>query len=468
MDNDDWKKSYVPVERRGDDALVMHVRDDGSREFIVAHGYDEESGHWGHGSYYDSVATAAAELEGRAISDTDDVVLADFWTRQDVANALTEADRPATEGNIDAVLSELGLDRYPYGSPFMESIAQMGNEAIADAVGRTGLPDAGARGATLPGRETPDGGSVRAWFMGDSVRDWYTDAYPDDDLGPEIAPDLSFLSALGAVSRGGGFYDVLGVGDSAVRERVFHELAKRTGLTYDDIYGAWIEEKPVKGFPQHEITKDMVREGIEQGVIRFEANPDEGNPWKTVCCIGNGYFYFVDTTDISPEDYIRMNANNLDMVVDDVWEALNSEVLYDYTDDYERYAAMLSEPQLSETRRKVPLAQGRDGLMAVGAGQAFNLMPTEAVTGIGLMDSGTVVSVDGKDYHLMKGATYADSRKVDALLDSRGEMRVGDHKAAARGDASLSAQAEAMRSSSTALSQGGGHGEDVPPRPVGR
>lgn len=322
MDNDDWKKSYVPVERRGDDALVMHVRDDGSREFIVAHGYDEESGHWGHGSYYDSVATAAAELEGRAISDTDDVVLADFWTRQDVANALTEADRPATEGNIDAVLSELGLDRYPYGSPFMESIAQMGNEAIADAVGRTGLPDAGARGATLPGRETPDGGSVRAWFMGDSVRDWYTDAYPDDDLGPEIAPDLSFLSALGAVSRGGGFYDVLGVGDSAVRERVFHELAKRTGLTYDDIYGAWIEEKPVKGFPQHEITKE--------------------------------------------------------------------------------------------------------------------------------------------------GATYADSRKVDALLDSRGEMRVGDHKAAARGDASLSAQAEAMRSSSTALSQGGGHGEDVPPRPVGR
>lgn len=63
-----WKEKHVPIDRNGDDALVMHKMADGSREFIVAHGYDEETGHWGHGTYYDSLASAAADLEGRAIS----------------------------------------------------------------------------------------------------------------------------------------------------------------------------------------------------------------------------------------------------------------------------------------------------------------------------------------------------------------------------------------------------------------
>lgn len=92
---------------------------------------------------------------------------------------------------------------------------------------------------------------------------------------------------------------------------------------------------------EHAITKDMVRSGIEQGVIRFVANPDANSPWKTVCAIGDSHFCFVDTEGITPEEYVRMNANNLDMVVDDVWEALNSDVLTDHADDYGRYADIL-------------------------------------------------------------------------------------------------------------------------------
>lgn len=145
MEND-WKKTYVPIERRGDDALVMHARDDGTREYIVAHGYDEETGHWGHGTYYESLASAAADLEGRAISDTDGIVLADFWTREDIANALGDRGFATTDENIDAVLEELGLDgKYPYSTPFMESLAMTGNEAIADAVSVAKLPDAETR-----------------------------------------------------------------------------------------------------------------------------------------------------------------------------------------------------------------------------------------------------------------------------------------------------------------------------------
>lgn len=81
----------------------------------------------------------------------------------------------------------------------------------------------------------------------DGVRDWYMAAYPDDDLGAGIDPSLTFDDALAAVPSGGGFYDVLGVGDSLVRERVFRELSDRGDIDYGTIYDSWITGTPVAG-----------------------------------------------------------------------------------------------------------------------------------------------------------------------------------------------------------------------------
>lgn len=100
-----WKENHVPIDRNGDDALVMHKMADGSREFIVAHGYDEETGHWGHGTYYDSLASAAADLEGRAISAPGmEVICPDFWYRDDIEFALEEAGLEVNDENVDAAL----------------------------------------------------------------------------------------------------------------------------------------------------------------------------------------------------------------------------------------------------------------------------------------------------------------------------------------------------------------------------
>lgn len=64
----------VPVAFDGDNALVMRKSGE-STEYVVAYGYDRETGHWSHGSHHDSIASAAAELEGRAISIAKDVFL---------------------------------------------------------------------------------------------------------------------------------------------------------------------------------------------------------------------------------------------------------------------------------------------------------------------------------------------------------------------------------------------------------
>lgn len=141
-----WKESHVPIARDGDDALVMHKMADGRREFIVAHGYDEETGHWGHGTYYDSLASAAADLEGRAISNAaEEVICPDFWYRADIESALEYAGLEVNDANVDATLEELGLDAGWFGSNFHDRLAEMGNEMIADAVDNIG-PNGGPGG----------------------------------------------------------------------------------------------------------------------------------------------------------------------------------------------------------------------------------------------------------------------------------------------------------------------------------
>ena len=160
------------------------------------------------------------------------------WARDDIAGAIEDAcdpsydvelDRHGPQGEqvealIDQVISEIGSDLQD------RSIA-MGWGVIANL-----LPDEVIRQAAALGHgENP-------------VQDWYLHAYPDDERGQRITPDLTFDDAMQAVSLGGDFYDVLGVGDSIVRERVFRQLEARTGIPYDTIYDAWLDAKPVPGW----------------------------------------------------------------------------------------------------------------------------------------------------------------------------------------------------------------------------
>lgn len=191
-----WKEKHVPIDRNGDDALVMHKMADGSREFIVAHGYDEETGHWGHGTYYDSLASAAADLEGRAISAPGmEVICPDFWYRDDIEFALEEAGLEVNDENVDAALEALDLDGEPILSNFHDRLAETGNEMIADAVNNIG-PNGGGGGA--PEAFVDRGISLKA--VAESMRrasqalsaNGGTDA-PDgkDECQPSFTPDLS-------------------------------------------------------------------------------------------------------------------------------------------------------------------------------------------------------------------------------------------------------------------------------------
>lgn len=134
-ENAAWREKNIVIDRMGDDALVMRKLGDGRREFVVAHGYDDETGHWGHGTYYESLASAAADLEGRRISAAgEDVICADFWYRADIESALENAGLPVDAANTDAIIAGLGIDGDYQKGPFYDCLSLEGREMIADAV----------------------------------------------------------------------------------------------------------------------------------------------------------------------------------------------------------------------------------------------------------------------------------------------------------------------------------------------
>lgn len=78
------------------------------------------------------------------------------------------------------------------------------------------------------------------------VRDWYLRTFPDDELGVQIAPSLTFDDALTEIPSDNIYFD-LSDGDFDIRERVFKELAVRYGLTYRDLYKSWLFNTPLPG-----------------------------------------------------------------------------------------------------------------------------------------------------------------------------------------------------------------------------
>lgn len=325
------------------------------------------------------------------------------------------------------------------------------------------------------------------------------------------------------------------------------ESTRGVNLTVSDVFDAWTSDRGFVSLENDVITKDMIRTGIEHGVIRFEANPDPNDPWKTVCAIGNGWFYHVDTTDIPPDEYIRMNSHNVDMVVDEIYDELNSTVKSDYHDDFKRYLAVLSEEHhggvnsltgipaatkeqtdnvrewymlafpddplgaelnsnltfdaalaavptgngfydsigagdsvvrerifeelcnrygytydevydswLNESPLPSPAISQQPEKIAVAAGYRFNLVDAREASGIDLKGCGTVVTVEGHDYEIMKGATYEDSRKVDDLLDSHGDKPISDYRKRPQGMSLKQAVRESREASAKLAEENGG------------
>lgn len=140
------------------------------------------------------------------------------------------------------------------------------------------------------------------------------------------------------------------------------------------------------------------------------------------------------------------------MVRERVFEELCNRYGYTYDEVYDSWLneSPLPSPAISQQPEKI----------AVAAGYRFNLVDTRETSGIDLKGCGTVVTVDGHDYDVMKGATYEDSRKVDDLLDSHGDRPISDYRKRPQG-ISLKQAVRESREASAKLAENNS-GTDAP------
>lgn len=75
------------------------------------------------------------------------------------------------------------------------------------------------------------------------IKEWYQVTYPDDDMGEDIIPNTDWRTLWLALLSGQDIYDIIGVSDSVVRERIFQELADTMGVDYNVVYYVWLDDK---------------------------------------------------------------------------------------------------------------------------------------------------------------------------------------------------------------------------------
>lgn len=69
---------------------------------------------------------------------------------------------------------------------------------------------------------------------------WYKANHPTDDLAEYVREDQTFEDLFNAIDRGKDVYEVIGIGDSIVREHLFGELARIIEMPYNYVFHHWI------------------------------------------------------------------------------------------------------------------------------------------------------------------------------------------------------------------------------------
>ena len=74
-----------------------------------------------------------------------------------------------------------------------------------------------------------------------TIREFYLENYPTDELGLELNQTPTFSGLLNQLIVDGDIYQYIGVSDSLVRERLFQRLADELNTTYDYVYNLWLK-----------------------------------------------------------------------------------------------------------------------------------------------------------------------------------------------------------------------------------
>ena len=408
----------------------MHKMADGKREFIVAHGYDEETGHWGHGTYYDSLASAAADLEDRAISNPgEEVICPDFWYQlewmiehghslKEFVQGLDLVDRDGIDSLEDVYA--IWENDYGFGGEVFSNEREFKEEDLPEIMRKP-------EHETEMGRILKKGGALYSPERGIVIA-----SYLKEEVSPRIEvyygyPPYVLASLVGrnfGVTVDSSIMDIQdALADPSLPRRFDHELADFASVDefmssrFPNSATDWLDVSGNTGLEDMLQLLDIKQtDNVREWYML--AFPDD----ELVTGI-NPRLTFVDAIAAVPTGdgfYTALGETADSLLRERIFEELCNRYGYTYDEVYDSWLneSPLPSPAISQQPEKI----------AVAAGYRFNLVDAREASGIDLKGCGTVVTVEGHDYEIMKGATYEDSRKVDDLLDSHGDKPISDYR----------------------------------------
>jgi hypothetical protein len=74
-----------------------------------------------------------------------------------------------------------------------------------------------------------------------TIKEFYLNNYPTDELGIELNENVTFSGLLNELFQSGDIYRYLNVWDSLVRERLFTKLSEDLYQSSDYVYNLWLK-----------------------------------------------------------------------------------------------------------------------------------------------------------------------------------------------------------------------------------
>ena len=169
-------------------------------------------------------------------------------------------------------------------------------------------------------------------------------SYPEDMRHNEKA---SFDQMLARMYDGDDFYKEFGDIDSVDREKVFDEMAKRTGLDYEDIYNTWLNghevgpklndeiykraiqsKQNVEKYLQSLIESPRLRELNKKGYSKLSKKERDELNLRDMVSSGKDSEYLRKGTSphTSGEQYANLTEKERKKIVDEEWDYLNKNV----------------------------------------------------------------------------------------------------------------------------------------------
>lgn len=207
-----------------------------------------------------------------------------------------------------------------------------------------------------------------------------------------------------------------------VRDRVW-EVADEYAKGDESMLMEWLKDPQNKGAILEAEDRDIFR--VEFDVTNIELELEEGTLTREqqlrVATVGRS---------IANEEHLYANMDDIYLyqALEELRRGGMTEVPTAWIEDMRKWLEDDFPMTFDDWCDDGPgMPKVKTGKTAVSVGYCFTVVDDREVADINLKPTGQEVMLDGKVMPLMAGATFADSQKVDALLDRHGELRTDEY-----------------------------------------